>query len=78
MPDYFPGLKGIKDIWLEFVPALQTAVSNKAVLFVQMVHTTVFAQIPPSVAASIPHLEELRRGVDFFLQYYRQVEVANG
>lgn len=49
MDQHIPELKGMKAIWQEFMPAMQTAVGNKAVSFVQMVHTNVFAQVmPPS------------------------------
>ncbi|KAK2611936.1 hypothetical protein QQS21_002042 [Conoideocrella luteorostrata] len=67
MDSYIPELKGIKAIWLEFVPAMRTAVSNKAVSFITMAHGTIFDEIPAAVAAGVPHLEQLRDDVNFFL-----------
>ncbi|EJP61449.1 symbiotic chitinase [Beauveria bassiana ARSEF 2860] len=78
MDQYIPELKGIKDIWHEFMPAMKEAVGNKAVSFVQMVHTNVFAQVTATVAAGVPHLETLRKDLDYFLDHVEKLKWQSG
>ncbi|KAK2590532.1 hypothetical protein QQS21_011782 [Conoideocrella luteorostrata] len=78
MDQYIPELKGIKDIWHEFMPAMQTAVGQKAVSFVNMVHFNVVDKIKPNVAAGVPHLETLLEDVKFFINSVDKLKWQSG
>lgn len=78
MDSYIPELKDIKGIWLEFLPAMRTAVSNKAVSFVRGNHGLVTEQISAKVAAGVPHLETLLKDVEFFLQNIEKLKCQSG
>nr|QDJ94336.1 chitinase chiC3 [Cordyceps cicadae] len=78
MDQYIAELKGIKDIWHEFMPAMRDAVGNKAVTFVRMVHATVFAQVTQTVANGVPHLETLRKDMDYFLKITDKLKWQSG